>query len=390
LKTAEIFCGAGGLAIGFSKADFTHEFILDFNNDACNTLRKNRELGYHAFQNCSIYEEDAKEFDLKKIKSNIDVISGGPPCQPFSIGGKHKGSTDERDMFPVAVKAITELKPKCFVFENVFGILRESFSHYFNYILLRLTYPEFKCKNSESWFNHLRRLEKHHTSSPHKGLNYNVVFRLLNASHFGVPQNRKRVFIVGFRNDLNIEWSFPKETHSLTSLYHSQYVTEEYWDTYKVSKKERPALSEKKKNMIERLKVDYSLIPPDLLRCNTVRDAIHDLPEPRDTKQSVKFLNHEFKEGAKMYAGHTGSYIDLPAKALKAGDHGVPGGENMVRLPDSTVRYFTVRESCRIQTFPDNYFITGCWSEAMRQLGNAVPVKLASVVAKSILKSSKE
>jgi DNA (cytosine-5)-methyltransferase 1 len=78
--------------------------------------------------------------------------------------------------------------------------------------------------------------------------------------------------------------------------------------------------------------------------------------------------------------------LDEPAKALKAGDHGVPGGENMIALPDGSCRYFTIRESARIQTFPDDYIFVGSWTEAMRQVGNAVPVKLAAAVGESIMK----
>ena len=86
-----------------------------------------------------------------------------------------------------------------------------------------------------------------------------------------------------------------------------------------------------------------------------------------------------------MYAGHTGSYIDEPSKTLKAGDHGVPGGENMIRFRDGSVRYFTILEAKRMQTFPDNYFIEGAWTEAMRQLGNAVPVQLGYIIGKSLI-----
>ncbi|MFH0911218.1 MAG: DNA cytosine methyltransferase, partial [Planctomycetota bacterium] len=94
--------------------------------------------------------------------------------------------------------------------------------------------------------------------------------------------------------------------------------------------------------------------------------------------------NHRFQPGARPYPGHTGSPFDEPAKTLKAGDHGVPGGENMLAYPDGKVRYFTVRESARLQTFPDKFIFHGSWTETMRQLGNAVPVALARVVAKEI------
>ena len=88
--------------------------------------------------------------------------------------------------------------------------------------------------------------------------------------------------------------------------------------------------------------------------------------------------------GARSYPGHTGSPLDAPAKTLKAGGHGVPGGENMLVRDDGSVRYFSVRESARLQTFPDGYELQGSWSEAMRQLGNAVPVTLALSVARSV------
>ena len=114
-----------------------------------------------------------------------------------------------------------------------------------------------------------------------------------------------------------------------------------------------------------------------------MRDAIWGLPDPR-TKDANKFLNHRFQAGAKAYPGHTGSPLDLPSKTLKAGDHGVPGGENMIVQDDGTLRYLTIREAARLQTFPDGYQFHGSWTETMRQLGNAVPVMLARVVASSV------
>jgi DNA (cytosine-5)-methyltransferase 1 len=128
------------------------------------------------------------------------------------------------------------------------------------------------------------------------------------------------------------------------------------------------------------------LFEPETKPWLTVRDAISDLPDPEKRADVGGFKNHRFQPGAKPYVGHTGSMIDEPAKTLKAGDHGVPGGENMLALPSGDVRYFTVRESARIQTFPDEYEFEGAWSECMRQLGNAVPVTLAHVVAESVKK----
>ena len=102
------------------------------------------------------------------------------------------------------------------------------------------------------------------------------------------------------------------------------------------------------------------------------------------SKKKHIFHDHNYQSGAKVYPGHTGSPLDFPAKTLKAGDHGVPGGENMLVNLDGSVRYFTARESARLQTFPDGYKFHGSWTETMRQLGNAVPVHLAKIIGASV------
>jgi DNA (cytosine-5)-methyltransferase 1 len=127
-----------------------------------------------------------------------------------------------------------------------------------------------------------------------------------------------------------------------------------------------------------------------LMRWQTVRDAISDLPDPRDLKAASHVDNHVFRDGARVYAGHSGSKLDEPSKTIKAGAHGVPGGENMVVLDDGSVRYYTVRESARVQTFPDDYLFSASWTESMRQIGNAVPVKLARIVGESVMAQMKE
>jgi DNA (cytosine-5)-methyltransferase 1 len=120
----------------------------------------------------------------------------------------------------------------------------------------------------------------------------------------------------------------------------------------------------------------------------TVRDAIGDLPDPEhEAGRAAEIANHRFQPGARAYPGHTGSPLDQPAKTLKAGVHGVPGGENMFFRPDGSLRYFTVRESARLQTFPDDFVFHGSWGETMRQLGNAVPVELAAIVARGVRES---
>lgn len=381
MRSVELFAGAGGLAIGMGNAGFDHAAVLEWDHDACETLRINQSREIMAIERWPVIEGDATKFDYGNL-SKIEVISGGPPCQPFSLGGKHKGHRDNRDMFPEAVRAIRELQPKAFIFENVKGLLRRSFSSYFQYILLQMTYPELVRRNNQDWQDHLGQLERHHTARrSSNGLTYNVVFELLNAANFGVPQRRERVFIVGFRSDLGIKWSFPKATHSQSALLHSQYIKGDYWERHRISSRRRNRPSTELSARLEALR---GCSPTELGKpWSTVRDAISDLPDPEKYPNN-SVLNHRHNPGAKQYPGHTGSPFDEPSKTLKAGDHGVPGGENMLRREDESVRYFTVREAARIQTFPDDYIFFGAWTEAMRQLGNAVPVKLAETVASSV------
>ena len=379
MRSLELFAGAGGLAIATANAGFEHEALVEWDHDACETLRFNATEGAGHAGNWKIIEGDVSRYDFKQHDGRVEFISGGPPCQPFSLGGKHLGQKDERNMFPHAVRAVREIRPKAFIFENVKGLLRENFVNYYTYILRQLEFPEVTPKGDEEWSDHLARLEKLHTSGKHKGLHYKIVHRLLNAADYGVPQQRWRVLIVGVRSDLGVEFSFPDPTHSRDGLLFSQWVSGEYWDLHRVAKKSRPAMPPEVSRAVARLTPLY----PELLLqpWRTVRDAIHDLPQVPLGEACTITHNHYLHIGAKSYPGHTGSPIDEPAKALKAGDHGVPGGENTLRLPDGFVRYFSVRECARIQTFPDQWVLSGSWTESMRQLGNAVPVQLGEVVA---------
>jgi DNA (cytosine-5)-methyltransferase 1 len=289
-----------------------------------------------------------RDVDFRKYRG-VDLVAGGPPCQPFSMGGKAAGMNDVRDMFPQAIRAVAEAQPRAFIFENVRGLLRPAFSNYVEYIRLQMEFPEFPVSENVSWDQNLARLQRHkeRIGKTVDGLRYRVHVHQANAADYGVPQHRHRVFFIGFRADLPTEWSFPKPTHAdLNSA-----------TIRKSGQKFLPWL--------------------------TLQEAIRDLPQPSE-RASKKWHNHILQNGAKSYPGHTGSPLDRPAKALKAGAHGVPGGENMILFPDGSVRYLTVRESARVQTFPDNYVFLGSWTEAMRQLGNAVPMKLAEIVGRSV------
>ena len=326
MQTLELFAGCGGLAKGLELAGFSHAGLVELNRLACESLRMN-------FAPELVHETDVRKFDFCKY-AFVDVISGGPPCQPFSLGGLAKAHDDERDMFPQAARAVAEIKPKAFLFENVKGLLREKFAPYFNYIIMRLTYPECVQAQGETWREHSERLRRVVAAGKYSGVQYNVSYKLLNAVDYGVPQVRERVFIVGLRDDLQVQWNWPK-----------------------------PPCKEK------------------LLHV-TIADALKGLPDPQNADNTI--ADHVFVDGARTYPGHTGSDVSKPSKTIKAGAHGVPGGENMLRFKNGDVRYMTVHEAKLIQSFPDDFKIAGGWGEAMRQIGNAVPVRMAEVVGKHL------
>jgi DNA (cytosine-5)-methyltransferase 1 len=378
MRSIELFAGAGGLGMGLSLAGFEPVSVIEWDRWCCDTIRENRRQQVYPVGNWpSPIEDDVRTVDFKALADTIELVSGGPPCQPFSLGGKHKAENDVRDMWPQAVRAVRETRPKAFIFENVKGLTRSSFATYLAYIVQQLSYPEITRKCDELWPDHLARLEQHHTSGSRSGLHYKVIWQVLNAADYGVPQRRERVVFVGFRSDLGIAWNFPSPTHSLDALLWDQCRTGEYWDRHKVAKSQQK-VTNRALARSSRLS-DAGPSKP----WQTVRDAISDLPDPESVNAAF-VQNHRLQRGARSYPGHTGSPWDEPAKTLKAGVHGVPGGENMLLNADGSVRYFTVRESARLQTFPDQFELHGSWSEAMRQLGNAVPVKLANKIAEHI------
>lgn len=383
MRAVELYAGAGGLAMGVGLAGFKSLAVVEWDHWACDTVRENQRRGYPLVADWPLHEGDVRAVDWSGIPQDIELLAGGPPCQPFSLGGKHRAHDDHRDMFPPTVEIVRRLRPKAFILENVKGLTRSSFANYYQYILLQLEFPEVARKVGEDWRGHFARLQSERISGRAHGreLTYNVAPTMVNAADYGVPQRRERVFIVGFRADLGIEWSFPKATHDFDRLLHDQWVSGEYWDRHGVPLRDRPAMPA---NHAVRVRVlRESLFPPVERPWRTVRDALVDLPDP-ESSEAARHNNHRYQPGARPYPGHTGSPLDLPAKTLKAGDHGVPGGENMLLRPDGSVRYFTIRESARLQTFPDGYLFHGSWSETMRQLGNAVPVALGHQVAAGV------
>lgn len=283
-------------------------------------------------------------------------------------------------MFPEAIRAVRELAPLAFVFENVRGLRRPAFARYLGYIQDHFAFPEMASKDGEGWLDHAERLRKQ--GAPGKGgaeLTYQVSMAVLNAADYGVPQRRDRMIMVGFRSDLDVDWSFPEPTHSQDALLWDQWISGAYWERHGIPAIQQQSLANSLRRRVDRFRgFDF---PPPLNPWRTVRDALHGLPDPETSSERCESIpNHRFQPGARKYPGHTGSSYDEPAKVLKAGDHGVPGGENMLARADGSCRYFSIREAARLQSFPDDYCFPGSWTESMRQIGNAVPVELAQVL----------
>src|SRR5581483_7959266 len=155
MRSLELFAGAGGLAIGTARAGFEHDAVIEWDRNACETLRLNAKAGHGHGGDWKVMETDVSQYEFSQHAGKVEFISGGPPCQPFSLGGKHQGQFDERNMFPQAVRAVREIQPKAFIFENVKGLLRKTFANYYSYIIHQLRFPDIVRKGDEEWENHL-------------------------------------------------------------------------------------------------------------------------------------------------------------------------------------------------------------------------------------------
>ena len=364
-SSVELFTGCGGLALGLSRAGFEAARMVEWDRHSVQNVRHNRDRGLTHVRDWPIHQGDVREVDWAP-HAGLDLVAGGPPCQPFSIGGKHRGQDDGRDMWPEAVRAVRETRPQAFLFENVRGLTRPAFAEYLDWILRALGRPSVALRPGESRLSHRARLRGK--------MEYRVRYASVNAADYGAAQKRHRVIFLGLRADLGREPPEMAPTHSRERLVWDQWVSGEYWTRHGLPAPAGPA------------PVDAALarrlaaagVRPEGLPWRTIRDAIAGLGAPG----AGGHANHILQPGARAYPGHTGSPLDQPAKALKAGVHGVPGGENMLALPGGAVRYLTVREAARLQGLPDDYEFVGSWSENMRQLGNAVPTELAEAAAR--------
>lgn len=377
----ELFAGGGGLALGIHDAGFEHLLVNELDRRACETLRANVADDFEArivAERWPLVTGDVAAIDWAPFEGRVDLLAGGAPCQPFSLGGRHRGEKDGRNLFPQVFRALREVRPRAFLLENVRGLLRESFRPYFEYIIAQLSEPYRSPKPGESWKRHKARLEwRAGDPGGAESDRYVVHTRLVNAADYGLPQTRHRILILGFREDLGVDWTWPEPSHSRDALLRAQ-LNGSYWDEHRIAPQAVPSVTRSRRTRLRHVG------QPSEKRWQTLRDALGGLPEPVDGREHPVIANHVGIPGARLYPGHTGNPLDWPAKTVKAGVHGVPGGEHVLIRRDGTHRYLTVRECARLQGFPDSYRFIGPRSEAMRQIGNAVPVPLARLVAARI------
>ncbi len=427
--SVELFAGGGGLAIAVHQAGFRPLLFNEWARYACQTLASNVAQRVPDGEKPSLpkvgeavplIEGDVQKLDMTYLNGLVDVVAGGPPCQPFSLGGIAKGGEDKRNMFPQMFRAIREIQPKAVICENVRGLLRPSFNPYFEYIQRELKLPFERRDDEVAWHEHnavlRKRLESRCVPDEER---YEVVMTPVNAADYGVPQIRHRVMLVAFRADLGIDVeAFEKfvttPQFSQDALFRSM-CDGDYWERH-------TSISGIPQHVIDRVQVRPSKIlkDDDCQPWRTLRDAVQGFGVGEKSDEKGKALpllpplppipmdqldtetvqgsipDHVGWPGARIYDGHTPNELDSPAKTVKAGVHGVPGGESVMllddRVPDANScngwrylhRYMTVRETARVMTFPDDWTLAGPRGEKMRQLGNAVPVSLGSFFAQAV------
>nr|WP_312207380.1 DNA (cytosine-5-)-methyltransferase [Epilithonimonas hominis] len=326
-KVLELFAGAGGLAVGMEKAGLKCVALNEIDKHACETLRTNRP-------NWNVYEGDIKNFSFFSYHNQVDVVTGGFPCQAFSYAGKRLGFEDARGtLFYEFARVVKEVNPPICIGENVKGLL----SH----------------DNGKTLQGMISILDE---------IGYNVVpVEVLKAINYKVPQKRERLILVGIRKDIDVKYEYPKPYKKIYNLKDA-LKKGDLFDT-NVPKSDGVKYPESKKNVLD-------LVPP--------KGYWRDLPlEIQKDFMGASFYLGGGKTGMARRIGW-----DEPCLTLTCS----PAQKQTERCHPDETRPFTVREYARIQTFPDNWHFSGPISQQYKQIGNAVPVNLGREIGYSIIK----
>ncbi len=327
-KLVELFAGAGGLALGMEKAGFKSVLLNEFDKHACNTLRENRPQW-------NVVEGDVAGVDFTEYRDQVDVLSGGFPCQAFSYAGKKLGFEDTRGtLFFEFARAVKEINPKVIIAENVRGLL--------------------KHENGKT-------LEA--ISSVIDEIGYELVDpRVLKAVFYQVPQKRERLFLVGIRKDLApfVKFSWPSPYTRIMTM--------------------RDALKEGDLfdcDVPDSVGQNYPERKAEILSKVPQGGYWRDLP---DDLQREYMKKSYFLGGGKTGMARRLSW-DEPSLTLTCS----PAQKQTERCHPEETRPLTVREYARIQTFPDTWNFSGPLTAQYKQIGNAVPVNLAYSVGRSLV-----
>lgn len=329
LSAIELFAGAGGLALGIENAGFNTIGLIELNKYACDTLRYNRPNWRVINDNIANISPSDLEKYFNIGKGELDLLSGGAPCQSFSYAGKRLGLQDARGtLFYHFAIFLEKLQPKFFIFENVKGLL----SH----------------NNGQTMDTMLNIFKQQ---------GYAVQYSVLNAWDYGVPQKRERLILIGIRNDLTntISFEFP-EKHTYKPILRDILLNCPVSDGAKYS--------EVKTNI-------FSLVPPG--------GCWRDIP--------ATIAKDYMKSCWDMEGGRTGILRRLSLNEPSLTVLTSPSQKQTDRCHPFEARPFTIRENARCQTFPDDWIFCGSTAEQYKQIGNAVPVNLAYEIAKQIKKS---
>ncbi|BDS10832.1 DNA cytosine methyltransferase [Aureispira anguillae] len=325
----ELFAGAGGMAIGMEKAGFKHILLNENNKEACATLRHNRPKW-------EVIEGDIEKVDFKSYNNKIDIITGGFPCQAFSHAGKQLGFEDTRGtLFFEFARCINEVKPKIFIGENVKGLLNHDKGNTLSVIKQAI-----------------------------KDLGYTLIEpKVLKAMYYKVPQKRERLILVGIRND------FADKAHLFK-------FPEKYPKVLTVNDAFKKGILYKT-NVPESLGVSYP---------QRKKEIMEKVPEGGYWKDLPDDLQKEYMGGSYyLGGGKTGLARRLSLKTPALTIVCSPAMKQTERCHPTETRPLTIRESARIQTFPDEWVFQGAKGQQYKQIGNAVPVNLAYAIGLSAI-----
>lgn len=347
MNVIDIFSGCGGLSYGFEMADFNVLLGIDNDKAALKSFVANHKDSNSMLTD--ITQVSKLEISEAVNHRKVDVIVGGPPCQGMSLSGPRKFHDPRNSLYLSFISAVNEFKPKAFVIENVPGIVS-------------LFGGKIKASILEEF----------------EAMGYEVKVDMLLASDYGVPQNRKRVFFVGFRKDLNIEYSFPQPT----TLFEHEKVTAED------ATSDLPLL-EDFNHLGEEIQ-DYKTPPQNhyqkIMRRKSGKVKNHIATNHSEQTRSIialvpegenyKSLPENLRSTRKFNVAWTRYHSKKPTPTIDTG-HRHHFHYSMNRVP-------TVRENARFQSFPDDFVFLGNRTEQYRQVGNAVPPLLAFEIANSI------